>query len=133
MIQAFPSGPVMTPWGADPAPSLIVRTAPVAGSRCPSVPSRWPVYQTPPSARRRDVMRMRAGDDVELPDPEIHGRLHLMASWSACATRVGTLDGVVASGVAAMVGVPIGVDVDDPPPHAPSINDKPRRPRRLRT
>ena len=39
----------MTPWGADPAPSGIVRTLPVAGSRWPSVPSCWPVYQTPPS------------------------------------------------------------------------------------
>ena len=50
VIQAAPSGPVMTPCGAEPAPSGISRTSPVAGSRWPRRPSCWPVYQTPPSA-----------------------------------------------------------------------------------
>jgi DNA-binding LacI/PurR family transcriptional regulator len=33
VIQAWPSGPTMTPCGADPAPSSMRRTSPVAGSR----------------------------------------------------------------------------------------------------
>src|SRR5690606_37810005 len=36
--------------GAEPAPSGIVRTSAVDGSRYPSSPVRCPVYQTPPSA-----------------------------------------------------------------------------------
>ncbi len=50
MTQAAPSGPTMTPWGAEPAPSAMRRIAPVAGSSQPSSPVCCPVYQTPPSA-----------------------------------------------------------------------------------
>src|SRR6185436_6964877 len=50
VIQGAPSGPTMTPCGADPEPSGISRTSPVAGSRCPSVPLPCPVNQMPPSA-----------------------------------------------------------------------------------
>ena len=50
VIQAAPSGPVMTPCGDEPAPSGISRMVPVAGSRWPRTPTCWPVYQTPPSA-----------------------------------------------------------------------------------
>jgi hypothetical protein len=38
VIQAAPSGPAMTPWGAESAPSASWRVAPVAGSRMPSAP-----------------------------------------------------------------------------------------------
>src|SRR5690606_4607031 len=50
VIHGQPSGPTITPCGAEPAPSGIVRTSPVDGSRYPSSPVRCPVYQTPPSA-----------------------------------------------------------------------------------
>ena len=66
MIQAFPSGPVMTPWGADPAPSGMVVTA--ARGRV-EVAERAVVLARVPDAavgRRRDVVRMRARHDVEL-------------------------------------------------------------------
>src|SRR4051794_12507097 len=49
VTQAAPSGPRITPCGAEPLPSGIWRTAPVAGSSLPSVPLRCPVYQTVPS------------------------------------------------------------------------------------
>jgi hypothetical protein len=49
VIQAAPSGPVITPCGADPGPSGTSRTLPLRGSRWPRVPLPWPVYQTPPS------------------------------------------------------------------------------------
>src|SRR3954447_7833867 len=49
VTHGAPSGPTMTPCGADPWPSLISRIAPVAGSRRPSSPASWPVYQTLPS------------------------------------------------------------------------------------
>src|SRR5215204_4909086 len=50
VIHGAPSGPTITPCGAEPDPRSISRTSPVAGSRWPSTPLRWPVYQTPPSA-----------------------------------------------------------------------------------
>ena len=49
VIHGAPSGPTITPCGAEPAPRSISRTSPVCGSRWPSVPLCWPVYQTPPS------------------------------------------------------------------------------------
>src|SRR5262245_14940824 len=49
VIQGAPSGPTITPWGAEPGPSGISRTSPVAGSSQPSPPEPWAVYQTPPS------------------------------------------------------------------------------------
>src|SRR4051794_1380842 len=49
VTHGAPSGPTMTPCGAEPWPSLISRIAPVAGSRRPSSPASWPVYQTLPS------------------------------------------------------------------------------------
>src|SRR3989442_15277050 len=50
VIHGAPSGPTITPCGADPAPSFTMRVAPVFGSRYPSSPVRCAVYQTPPSA-----------------------------------------------------------------------------------
>ncbi len=50
VIQGAPSGPTITPCGAEPGPRGISRTAPVRGSSQPSSPLRWAVYQTPPSA-----------------------------------------------------------------------------------
>ncbi len=49
VIHGAPSGPTITPCGAEPAPRSISRISPVCGSRWPSVPLCWPVYQTPPS------------------------------------------------------------------------------------
>src|SRR5688572_9897000 len=49
VIHGAPSGPTMTPCGADPGPRSTSLTSPVAGSRWPSVPTFWPVYQMPPS------------------------------------------------------------------------------------
>ena len=60
VIQGAPSGPTITPCGAEPAPSAISLTSPVFGSSQPSSPRPCAVYQTPPSARRRHVVRMRA-------------------------------------------------------------------------
>ena len=50
VTHGAPSGPTITPCGAAPAPSGVRSTFPVAGSRRPSLPSRWAVYQTMPSA-----------------------------------------------------------------------------------
>jgi hypothetical protein len=50
VTHAAPSGPVITPCGADPAPSGISRTSPLAGSSQPRRPVACAVYQTPPSA-----------------------------------------------------------------------------------
>ena len=80
VIQALPSGPVMTPWGADPAPSGIVRTL---SGRGVEVAERAVVLARVPDAavgRGRDVVRMRAGHDVELPDGEGDGGCSRMAS-----------------------------------------------------
>src|SRR6185369_7692251 len=49
VIHAAPSGPMITPCGADPSPSGMRSTCPVSGLRRPSTPARWPVYQTVPS------------------------------------------------------------------------------------
>ncbi len=43
VIHGAPSGPTITPCGAERAPSFTSTTRPVAGSRMPSVPLRWPV------------------------------------------------------------------------------------------
>ena len=47
--QAAPSGPWMTPCGAEPSPSETCRTAPVAGSMMPSAPEPCAEYQILPS------------------------------------------------------------------------------------
>src|SRR2546430_3071600 len=49
VIQGAPSGPTMTPWGAEPLPRATSSTRPVAGSRRPSLPVDCAVYQTLPS------------------------------------------------------------------------------------
>ena len=49
VTQAAPSGPTMTPCGAEPCPSGTRSTSPVLGSSRPSTPARWPVYHTVPS------------------------------------------------------------------------------------
>jgi hypothetical protein len=50
VIQGAPSGPTITPCGAEPGPNATSRTSPVPGSSQPSSPLPWAVYQTPPSA-----------------------------------------------------------------------------------
>src|SRR5438067_1074122 len=50
VTHGAPSGPTITPCGAEPPPSLTCLVRPVDGSSQPSSPDRWPVYQTPPSA-----------------------------------------------------------------------------------
>src|SRR5581483_4548518 len=53
VIQGAPSGPAMTPCGAERWPSAlsgIQRDSPVIGSSQPSAPPACAVYQTPPSA-----------------------------------------------------------------------------------
>ena len=69
VIHGSPSGPTITPCGRDVSPSSVSLTVPVAGSRWPSFPACWPVYQTPPS-RGRDVVRVAARRDVVLDDLE---------------------------------------------------------------
>src|SRR5918996_2528544 len=49
VTHAAPSGPTITPCGAEPAPSGTSVVRPVAGSSRPSFPERWAVYQTVPS------------------------------------------------------------------------------------
>src|SRR5215211_1307347 len=49
VIQGAPSGPTITPWGAEPSPSSTSSTRPFSGSRCPSLPAFCAVYQTVPS------------------------------------------------------------------------------------
>src|SRR4051812_41351104 len=49
VTHAAPSGPTITPCGAEPLPSLIWRVSPVAGLSLPSSPLRCAVYQTVPS------------------------------------------------------------------------------------
>jgi hypothetical protein len=43
VIHALPSGPTITPCGAERAPSFTSSTLPLARSRMPRVPLRWPV------------------------------------------------------------------------------------------
>jgi len=50
VIHAAPSGPTMTPWGAEFSPRGINRMSPVAGSKRPSSPVNCEVYQMVPSA-----------------------------------------------------------------------------------
>src|SRR5262245_11268432 len=49
VIQGAPSGPMITPCGAEPGPSGISSTVPVSGCRRPSSPEPCAVYQTVPS------------------------------------------------------------------------------------
>src|SRR5262245_48661927 len=49
VTQAAPSGPTMTPCGAELSPSGICFATPVLGSRRPSAPTPCAVYQTVPS------------------------------------------------------------------------------------
>ena len=55
-----PSGPTITPCGAEPSPSGTCVVLPVAGSSRPSSPECCAVYQTRPVGRGRDVVRVRA-------------------------------------------------------------------------
>src|SRR6266511_296975 len=50
VIHGAPSGPTMTPCGAEPSPSSISSMWPLVGSRWPSLPAFCAVYQTVPSA-----------------------------------------------------------------------------------
>jgi hypothetical protein len=47
--QAAPSGPWMTPCGADFGPSFTSRDCPVFGSKMPIAPCFWAAYQILPS------------------------------------------------------------------------------------
>ena len=87
VIQGAPSGPTMTPCGAEPSPSAIVVTSPVAGSSWPSVPSRCAGVPDAPVGGRRDVMRMRARRHRVLDDLE--RRRRGCGSW-LLAVRVGS-------------------------------------------
>jgi hypothetical protein len=49
VIQGAPSGPTITPCGAERSPSLMWRVSPLAGSSRPSSPDAWAVYQIAPS------------------------------------------------------------------------------------
>ena len=49
VIHGAPSGPTMTPWGREPAPSGVCRVSPVSGLSHPSSPDPCAVYHTPPS------------------------------------------------------------------------------------
>src|SRR5947207_14357873 len=49
VTHGAPSGPTMTPCGADLAPSLTALVTPNLGSSHPSSPESCAVYQTPPS------------------------------------------------------------------------------------
>ena len=49
VTHAAPSGPTITPCGAEPSPSGISVVCPVFGSSRPSLPVCWAVYQTVPS------------------------------------------------------------------------------------
>jgi hypothetical protein len=49
VIQAAPSGPTITPCGAEPEPIGIASSLPFLGSSRPRKPLRWPVYQIAPS------------------------------------------------------------------------------------
>ena len=95
VIQALPSGPVMTPCGADPAPSGIVRT--LAGRGVEVAERAVVLARVPDAAVRRgcDVVRMRAGDNVELPDLEgdrgpgrmaSRTRVRLVSRWRSIAS-----------------------------------------------
>src|ERR671919_1662106 len=48
-IQGAPSGPTITPCGAEPLPSAVSRERPFFGFSHPSSPEPCAVYQTPPS------------------------------------------------------------------------------------
>src|SRR6266540_7040584 len=50
VIHGAPSGSTMTPCGAEPSPSSTSSMWPLVGSRWPSLPAFWAVYQTVPSA-----------------------------------------------------------------------------------
>ena len=108
------------------------RDGPDAPGRGVEVAERAVVLARVPDAavrRRRDVVGMRAGDDVELPDTERDGGF---TGWVADdgGAAVGALDGVAAS-VAAAVEALDGAAADDPPPQATSTSDRLNRPRRL--
>ena len=49
VTHGAPSGPTITPWGRDPAPSSVCLVSPVSGSSHPRAPKPCAVYQTPPS------------------------------------------------------------------------------------
>jgi len=48
VTQGAPSGPTMTPCGAEPLPSAMVWVLPVLGSNSPNSPDPCAVYQTDP-------------------------------------------------------------------------------------
>ena len=66
MIQAAPSAPVMTPWGAEPGPERDLADGP--GRRIEVAEDAVVLARVPDAAvrRGRDVVGMRAGRDVEL-------------------------------------------------------------------
>jgi len=78
VTQAAPSGPTITPCGAEPSPSAISSFLPVLGSRRPRKPLRWPVYQTVPSG---------AGATSWGRDPGVTGKYETRLSAAAAAMR----------------------------------------------
>ena len=80
VIHGAPSGPTMTPCGAEPLPRRVSRDFPVSGSSQPSWPVCCAVYQTPAVAGRSDVVRMRAARDGKLAHTQLalasRGRAH---------------------------------------------------------
>src|SRR5207249_10902772 len=96
VIHGAPSGPTMTPCGAEPGPSLTALVCPVLGSSQPSSPESCAVYQTPPSA---------AGATSCGPWPRVRAN-SCMANWRGR----GDVPGDGGATVAAAVGVASGDD-----------------------
>src|SRR5206468_8044421 len=96
VIHGAPSGPTITPCGADPVPSFVAFVAPVFGSSQPNSPESCAVYQTPPS---------RAGATSCGPWPRVRAN-SCMANWRGR----GDVPGDGGATVAAAVGVASGDD-----------------------
>src|SRR5918994_7282353 len=113
VIHGAPSGPMITPWGAEPSPSSTSSTRPLRGSSRPSLPVRCAVYQTLPSAATATSCgcvpagtsyswsgaagAVVAGaldvvadfpEEVSSPPPDEHATTNPNASAAAASTRV---------------------------------------------
>ena len=110
VIQGAPSGPTITPCGADPSPSGTSSVRPVSGSRRPNRPVACAVYQTVPSL---------AGATSWGWEPSGTGY-----SCSRTAASAAAAEG---SGAARVEDGGSSADRSPPLPHAPTTRTRPMR------
>jgi hypothetical protein len=123
----MPSSSTITPCGADPAPSLIARTSPLAGSSQPSSPLPCAVYQTPPSAAGATSCGRDPAGSGYVAISKVGSAADAAGTALALGSRVGEAIGAVDADDGLGVGTTVGGSVaGEQPQSSPVTNAVPR-------